>query len=132
MRLYRGITRKYQPERVVPGLRGDGTDFTDCPYTAMKFAKGSNGFVLVVDMPDDGEPGVSEELWSLDGSGPKRFIVWRRFDNRLIGQIPAKDLRAIVRAKGMRAAPDEVKAGILSRYIERFLSCLSVRQTCRP
>lgn len=64
MRLYRGLKKPYRPELVGAG-KGSifGTDFADCPFTALQYAAGSRGAVIVVDVPDDDRPlRVSEEL----------------------------------------------------------------------
>ncbi|MBN2193310.1 MAG: hypothetical protein JW751_10885, partial [Polyangiaceae bacterium] len=45
--LYRGLTLPYDANHA--SRCGDGTDFTDCPYTALLYAKGPKGVVLVVD-----------------------------------------------------------------------------------
>ena len=126
MRLYRGITKKYRPEEVGENQRGllHGTDFTDCPYRALQFARGTTGSVLVVDVPTDvavTDPSrlrVTEEYWSPDTSGPKRYMVWGKFDEKLIAEIPAKELRAQVRRKGIVAQGDEYKADILETYLK--------------
>lgn len=50
MRLYRGLKEPYRPEKVTPspGQPVVGTDFTDCPRTALRYAEGRRGVVLVV------------------------------------------------------------------------------------
>jgi hypothetical protein len=55
MRLYRGLKEPYRPEKVVsaPGQWANGTDFTDCPLTALRYAQGRHGVVLVLDAPED-------------------------------------------------------------------------------
>ena len=131
VRLYRGMTTRYRPERVGRTREGlpTGTDFTDCPFLALRFGWGPRGVVLVLDVPEDDfdlEPmprlRVTEELYSLNGSGPKRFMVWGRFDDFLVAEIPARDLRAQVRRKGIVAQPDEVKSGILADRIDRWIN----------
>src|SRR3990170_3283047 len=113
-RLYRGLKRQYEPPRV-RGDRRFGTDFTDCPYTALSYATGRNGTVLVVEVPED-FPGISEELWF--NPKAKRFMIRGGFDDLIVAQLAAKDLRAQVRQRGIRMASDEDKAHVLKRYIE--------------
>jgi hypothetical protein len=131
MRLYRGITKKYCPEEVRERSREhrSGTDFTDRPYLALKFAKGPGGSVLVLDVPDEQMDGqsvkglrVREELYSFDEKGPKRFMVWGSFDDLLVAEIPAKELRAQVRRKGIVTYADEDKSVILEGYIKRWIN----------
>lgn len=129
MRLYRGITKKYRPEEVGKNQQAflRGTDFTDCPYMALPFARGSSGTLLVLEVPTDlavTDPKrlrVTEEYWSFDGSGPKRYMVWGSFDEALIAEIPAKELRAQVRRKGVVSRGDEYKATILERYLKETI-----------
>lgn len=64
LRLYRGMSKSYRPGMVGAG-QGPlyGTDFTDCPFAALAFAKGSRGVVIVLDISDNGlSTKVSEEL----------------------------------------------------------------------
>jgi hypothetical protein len=103
LRLYRGLTRAYDPARVQPARSG-GTDFTDCPLTALRYATGPRGVVLVL-----------EELWMV--SSAKRFMFWGAFDELLVAELAAKELRAHVRRKGVAAASDEYKAAVLRRAI---------------
>ena len=42
MRLYRGLKNPYRPE-LVNVNRSGGTDFTDCPATALLYARSSRG-----------------------------------------------------------------------------------------
>ena len=52
LRLYRGLKGAYDPARVArDGFAG--ADFTDCPYQALKYAAGSRGVVLVLDVPEN-------------------------------------------------------------------------------
>ena len=44
---------------------------------------------------------VSEDLWPNDSA--RRLMVWGRFDRQLVAVLPAKELRAQVRRKGMAA-----------------------------
>jgi hypothetical protein len=114
LRLYRGLTRPYDPARV----RGAaGTDFTDCPFTALRYAAGSKGVVLVLEAPL-GPRRVTEELW-LD-SGARRYMVWGAFDDLLLAELPAKELRA--RVGGVVAMSDAYKASVLRRAIAERLS----------
>jgi hypothetical protein len=130
MRLYRGLTKKYRPDGVGQGAQGmmSGTNFTDCPYAALQFGRGARGTTLILDVPDDatavrdlGLRSVTKALWPLDGSGPGRFVVWGRFDDLLVAEIPAKDLRAQVRRKGVAAMPADAKSRILADFVERWI-----------
>ena len=90
---------------------------------ALAYARGRNGLLLVVDVPEDAEIVVSEAIWSLDGSGPKRYMLpGGSFDAYIVAQIPAKELRAEVRKKGVRALSDSEKSRILVSYLERRIS----------
>lgn len=113
LRLYRGLKEPYDSARV-SGVRHAGTDFTDCPYTALLYATSVKGTLLVLDVPK-GEARVSEELW-LDRRA-KRFMFWGAFDRFIVTQIPAKELRVQVRRKGIVTASDEEKAMVLRRYL---------------
>jgi hypothetical protein len=117
LRLYRGLTKPYRPDRETG--RFDGTDFTDCPYTALQYATGSRGEVLVLEVEPGANARVSEQLWS--DSHARRLMVWGRFDGRLAGIFPAKELRAEVRKKGIRAASREYKAYVLESFIDKSL-----------
>ena len=129
MRLYRGLSKKYRSEQVGRTPEGipTGTDFSDCPYLALKFGRGTRGWILVLDVSSeffaDSENctrfRVTEELYSFDGTGPKRFMVWGKFDDLLVAEIPAKELRAQVRRKGIVTLPDKDKSQILEDYIEQ-------------
>ena len=119
VRLYRGLKKKYNPEEVGTNNVGGwfGADFTDCPYRALQFARGARGVVLVLDLPEEAFrfPNfvgirVSEELWSFDGLG--------RFDHVLAAEIPAKQLRTQIRARGITNQTEEDKSRLLKRYIE--------------
>ncbi len=129
MRLYRGLTRKYQPEKVGKN-HGPlaGTDFTDCPYRALSFARGTRGVVLVVDVPEEDGSRAREALWSLDGTGPKRFILYGRFDQFLVAEIPATELRSRIRKKGIVTLPDSDKDRILGDYIAEWNSAAGSRR----
>jgi hypothetical protein len=117
LRLYRGLTRPYDPRRVVRA-RTSGTDFTDCPFTALQYAASPRGVVLVLDVAP-GQPRVSEELWLV--SGPKRFMIWGAFDDFILAELPAKELRAHVRRKGVVGESDGYKAAVLRRAIMEHL-----------
>ena len=82
-RVYRGLSKKYRPEEVGNHQPGPlvGTDFTDCPYTALQYARGANGTVLVLDVPPEALDGhspqsirVSKEFWLVNAGGPERCI----------------------------------------------------------
>jgi hypothetical protein len=75
--------------------------------------------VLVVDIPVDSVR-VTEELW-LEPNG-KRYAVWGRFDECIIAQIPAKELRTEMRRKGIVTLGVADKAQALGRYMARRLS----------
>lgn len=126
MRLYRGLKEPYHPDRVgndEERARGacPTTNFTDCPFTALEYARARRGTVLVVDIPDGAtRPRVSEELWL--GMRARRLMVWGRFDDFILAEIPAKELRAEVRRKGIAAQSPEYKSAILRDRIARRLS----------
>lgn len=116
-RLYRGLKGPYDPTlAIVPGA--SGVDFTDCPFTALAYATDRRGVLLVVEVKD-GTARVSEEFWL--NRAAKRFMIWTAFSDLVIAQIPAKDLRAQIRRRGIVTASDEDKAMILRAYIERWL-----------
>ena len=112
-RLYRGLKEPYEASRVSAD-RPSGTDFTDCPYMALGYASGRRGVLLVLDVPV-GYRRLSEELWLIVKA--KRFMIWGAFDDFIVAEIPAKELRAEVRRKGMAAADDRDKSMILRRRI---------------
>lgn len=119
MRLYRGMKKRYDPSKVPASPFENGTDFTDCSATALRYAQGSRGVLMVLDVPEEGvKPGegVTEEYWV--GMGPKRFMVWGKFDDWLVATFPAKDLRAQLRERGLRNATDEYKSVVLVRIID--------------
>jgi hypothetical protein len=117
MRPYRGPERWYRPEEVRSRLKdtGNGTDFSDCPFTALSYAVGRNGVVLVLDVPDEAGLSVTEETWFVDSA--KRLMVWGAFDRWLVAVIPAKELRAEVRRKGIAGLPPADKGEILRMAI---------------
>lgn len=113
MRLYRGLKNAYDPARV-----SMGTDFTDCPWTALRYAGTRRGVLIVLDPPDTAR--LSEELWF--DSKAARWMVWGAFDRWITAMIPAKEGRAVVRVRGLRAASDEMKTSVLRHAIERALA----------
>lgn len=118
MRLYRGLTQPYRPD-AVDGAKG--TDFTDCPCIALRYAVGRRGVLLVIDLPDHAiETRLSEEFWF--DQQAKRWNVWGPFDAWIAATLPAKEARAVVRTKGVRAASSEYQAMILRQAIERHLA----------
>lgn len=118
MRLYRGLKGPYRPDQVRSrAKRTGGTDFTDCPIAALAYAASRGGVVLVLDVPDDVGPAVvTEETWFVDPA--RRFMVWGAFDRWLVALIPAKELRAEVRRKGVARLPPAAKSEVLKRAIE--------------
>jgi hypothetical protein len=116
-RLYRGLKAPYDPGRVKADRRF-GTDFTDCPYTALRYGATPKGVVLVVDVPE-GDRRVSEELWLVPNA--KRLMIWGAFDPYIVREIPAKELRAEVRRKGIASLTDEDKSGVLRSFIARLV-----------
>lgn len=116
VRVYRGLKQRYRPERVT----GE-TNFTDCPYAALQYAAGSRGVVLVVDIPDDGDPIVHSALWLRTDA--MRFIVYGRFDDRLVEIIDAKLLRAELRARGLSklSVRDAERSRTLRHILDRML-----------
>jgi len=133
MRLYRGLKTLYRPERVDASRFAGGTDFTDCPAIALRYAQGSRGVVLVIDIdPDELHPAASltQELWLVPEA--KRFMFWGRFDQFLAAVIPAKDLRTQLRLRGVRSASDEDKAVILRAFIARELRDRQLRSQLNP
>lgn len=99
-----------------------GTDFTDCPALALRYAQGSRGVVLVVDIDPDQHRAtarLTQAFWFVRDA--KRFMLRGRFDQFLTAIIPAKDLRAQLRLRGHRNADDETKAVALHAFIAREL-----------
>ncbi len=121
LRLYRGLSKPYKPEDVAKRFEEmpQGTNFTDCPYTALRYATGRRGVLLVVDVPRDQQRRVFEALWL--GNHAKRLEIWGRFDELLVANIPAKELRAEVRQKGMSKLSDQDKGVHLEWVIKRRL-----------
>ena len=114
MRLYRGLTRPYRRGQV--NLDKNGTDFTDCPFVALTFAKGTNGQIIVVDLKE-GQTAikVTREYWGEKQA--ERYIGWNNFDVGITQIVPAKILRKAILAKGMRTLCEADKAMILTRLI---------------
>jgi hypothetical protein len=119
MRLYRGLKEPYRPEKVVspPGQRLCGTDFTDCPLTALRYAHARRGTVIVLDVHPEGLR-LTQEFWL--GMSAKRFKAWGKFDAFITAVLPAKELRALIRVKGVASAGDEYQALVLRRRIQEL------------
>jgi hypothetical protein len=98
-------------------------DFTDCPWTALQYATGRRGVLLVVDLPADARERVSEELW-FNGHAA-RLMLWGRFDKYIVARIPAKELRAHVRKKGVVTASPLLKSSLLRQVIEKLVGILT-------
>jgi hypothetical protein len=124
MRLYRGLKKPYKPEKCAARISApaqlQGTDFTDCPYTALLYAHGPRGVVLVVDVGPGDPVQVSEELWL--GMKAQRIMVWGIFHQFIRAVFPAKELRAEVRSKGIQSLSDQDKGTILKHVIEQRLA----------
>jgi len=136
MRLYRGLKSAYRPELVSVG-RFSSTDFTDGSATALLYARGARGVLLVADIPASEDvataPRVTEELWFVKSA--KRFMVWGPFDPFVTTILEAKDLRACLRRSGLRDAPSAVQAQLLASVIEDEISAsaaLGCGRTRRP
>lgn len=115
MRIYRGLKEPYDATRVSTD-RLTCSNFTDSAFFALQYASSRRGSVLVLDIPFDSVH-WSEELW-LERSA-KRYAVWGRFDELIVAQIPAKELRKEIRRKGMSRLDVVGKAQLLARYIVR-------------
>jgi len=105
-------------------MNGNGTDFTDCPFRATLYARARNGYLLVLDAPIGQRlPFFTEELYLQEEGGPKRFMIWAKFDSHLVAIIPAKKIRAILREEGCgrRSVCDADKSRILKNIIERVI-----------
>lgn len=128
MRLYRGLKNPYRPERVDDSRRS-GTDFTDCPATALLYAQSSRGVLVVVDVggnEDDLPPSrVSKEFW-LEREA-QRFMLWGRFDDLLTVVLPAKDLRMRLRREGVRNAAHARQGRLLRAVIDDELRLRALR-----
>lgn len=128
MRLYRGLKNPYRSELVHAGRRS-GTDFTDCPATALLYARSSRGVLLVVDLDIDDDQAaparVTKELW-LDRAS-SRYMLWGRFDDLIIASFPAGDVRTRLRRERLRNAAHASKAYALRAIIDDELRVRSLR-----
>ena len=132
MRLYRGLKNPYRPKRTV-SARGSGTDFTDSPAIALRYAQGSRGVVLVVDLDYDehiASMKLTQELWLVPEA--KRFMLWGRFDQFITATVPAKDLRTELRRRGLRDARDDARAPHLRAFIASELHDRQLRSQLAP
>jgi hypothetical protein len=129
MRLYRGLKNPYRPGLVVTSRLASGTDFTDCPATALLYAQGSRGVLLVVDIDTDDKTSlrtrVTKELWL--GAESERFMLWGRFDDRITAIFSAKDLRTRLRQERLRNAAHAAKSYALRAIIDDELRSQSLR-----
>jgi len=74
----------------------------------------------VLDIPDDeAQLRARKELWLNDKA--ERLIVRERFDDYIVGIIPAKELRRRARARAIGAMPDSYKSDILKWAIDDAL-----------
>ncbi len=128
MRLYRGLKNPYRSELVDAGRRS-GTDFTNCPATALLYARSSRGVLLVVDLDIDDDQAaparVTKELW-LDRAS-SRYMLWGRFDDLIIASFPAKDVRTRLRREPLRNAAHASKSYALRTIIDGELRVRSLR-----
>ncbi len=115
--LFRGLKEPFDPSRIRSQDRLGGTDFTDCPFEALRYANARRGVLLVLDAPATAR--ISEELWL--GAKARRLMFWGEFAPFVVAVIPAKDLLAQVRRKGIASASDQEKAWVLNRYIRSIL-----------
>ena len=115
MHLYRGIKEPYKPSRV-----GPETNFTDCPYTALQYAHGRRGVVLMIDKPGDFDV-VQADWLKADAN---RFLVYGPFDQLLVAAIEAKVLRATLKRMGMSklSIRDNERSWTLRREIRFMLN----------
>jgi hypothetical protein len=123
LRLYRGMTRRHDPSRA-PRQVGGGTDFTDCPVTALDYARGRNGCLLVLEVPPESRHRVTEEDWLVGDA--KRLMMWGAFELDIVAEIPAKELRRELRFPGASRYEKCDKRRLLERSIEQRL------QSSRP
>jgi len=63
------------------------------------------------------------------GMTPKRFMAWGKFDKLISAILPAKDLRAVIRVRGLAGADDEYKALVLKRAIQERLDAARKAKT---
>jgi hypothetical protein len=87
---------------------------------ALLYAHGPRGVVLVLDVGPDDQVLISEELWI--GPKAKRLMVWGAFDKYIRAILPAKELRAEVRRKGVTRLSDQDKGTILKCVINPRLA----------
>ena len=129
MRLYRGLDRPYRPAKVVPN-HGTfvATDFTDCIFTALQYARGRRGVVLVLDVPAGAK--VSEEDWP--SKRARRMMVWGRFDQYIVTGFEAKELRAQIRIKGATSMSEEGRAAVLEDWVEREVAARGAPSEQQP
>jgi hypothetical protein len=117
-RLYRGLRTPYRPELVSSsGPLSPGTNFIDCPYMALGYASTPRGVMLVLEVPPEAR--VDEVTWLDNGS--RRFMIRGRFDSCIVRIIPAKELRAELRKKGIARLDRRSKAQFLASYIDELL-----------
>jgi hypothetical protein len=121
--LFRGLEVPFDPSRIRSPERIGGTDFTDCPFQAPQCANARRGVVLVLIAP--AKASISEELWL--GAKARRLMFCGDFAPYVIAAIPAKDLRAQVRRKGIASVSDQEKAWVLRDYIQSILPQIRVR-----
>jgi hypothetical protein len=132
MRLYRGLKNPYRSELVNDSWRS-GTDFTDCPAAALHYAQSSRGALVVVDVGDDEiemPQKVCHAYWPERDA--KRFILWGRFDDRIVAVFEAKELRARLRRERLRNAPFATKARVLRAVIDDELRVRALRSKLAP
>ena len=112
--LYRGLKEPYSSSKVGEGLQE--TDFTECPYTALLYANHRRGVLLVLDIPAMRPAGkVGEAYWMNPHAG--RYVVMGKFDDYIRGIYSAKELRKLVRAKGIIELSGESQSQILREAI---------------
>jgi len=90
-----------------------GGVFHGLPSSAALYAYGRRGQVLVLDIPDDEA--------QLRVRKAERLIARERFDDYIVGIIPAKELRRRARARAIGAMPDRYKSDILKWAIDDAL-----------
>lgn len=83
--------------------------------------------MLVIDVPPDSLK-FTEELW-LGMGGAKRFMAWGKFDKFNTAVLPAKELRALIRVKGVASSSEEYKTQLLRRKIQGSSTTRPVRRT---
>ncbi len=129
MLLYRGISKKYKPSLV--NLDKNGTDFTECPLVALLYARGTNGYVIVLNYEEEQRKiKVTREYWGEQKAS--RFIVWNKFDDCILKIIPAKVLRKTIRAKGINQLCDTSKSTILTKKIKEEMMKIALLESFKP